>query len=248
MSPWAWMAVTCLLLGAFGGFRLWREWQFRSLATRSATAPFHLADLPRTIGTWQGSESPENQLDPEVARFAGASEHIVRGFFDEKSGERVSALVLYGLATSVYLHTPEICYPSAGFQLSKGPQEYKVDVPGLKFPLRFRWAIYSKRIAGVMRYEESYYSFRHDGEWLPDTSDRWKTFRYRPGMFKIQISHPVTNLSESGENGPCVDLLKELARQIEAQLQPGASSPGEAAAFEAEATPAVEPSAAPPAG
>ncbi len=247
MSPWAWMAVTCLLLGTFGGFRLWREWQFHSLAVRSTAPPFHLADLPGTIGTWQGSESPENQLDPEVARFAGASEHVMRGFFDEKSGERASALMLYGLAGAVYMHTPEACYPSAGFQLSKGPEEYSLDVPGLKSPLRFRWAIYSKRIAGVTRYEETYYSFRHAGEWLPDTSGRWKTFRYQPGMFKIQISHPVTSLSESGKGGPCVDLLKEIARQIEARLQPGASPPGAAAGSEPSS--AAEPAAAsPPAG
>ncbi|MHB1558610.1 MAG: exosortase-associated EpsI family protein [Isosphaeraceae bacterium] len=245
MSPWVWMAVTCLLLGAFGGFRLWREWRFYSLATRSAAPPFHLADLPRTIGTWQGSESPENQLDPEVARFAGASEHIMRGFIDEKSGERASALVLYGLATSVYMHTPDACYPAAGFQLSKGPEEYKVDVPWLKSPLRFRWAIYSKRIAGVTRYEETYFAFRHDGEWLPDTTGRWKTFRYQPGMFKLQISHPLSSLSESGETGPCVELLKEIARQIEARLQrPGASSPNAAADPEIAVTPTV---AAPPA-
>ncbi len=245
MSPWAWMAVTCLLLGTFGGFRLWREWQFHSLAARSTAPPFHLADLPESIGKWQGSESTENQLDPEVARFAGASEHITRGFFDEKTGERASALVLYGVAAVVYMHTPDICYPAAGFLRSKGPQTYEEEVPGLKSPLRFRWAIYSKRIAGVTRYEETYYTFLHDGEWLPDVSGRWKTFRYRPGLFKIQISHPVTSLSESGASGPCVDLLKEIARQIEARVHPGASTPEAAADSEVEAVPPPTAAASP---
>lgn len=236
------MAVTCLLLGIFGGFRLWREWQFHSLAVRSTAPPFHLADLPRTIGTWQGSESSDSQLDPEVARFAGASEHITRGFYDEKTGERASALVLYGLAALVHTHTPDVCYPAAGFQLLKGPKSYEMQVPGLGSPLHFRWAIYSKRIAGVTRYEETYHTFLHDGAWLPDVAGRWKTFRYRPGLFKIQISHPATSLSESGESGPCVDLLKEIARQIEARLHPGASPPE--AAADSEATAATRPTGA----
>jgi hypothetical protein len=223
MSPWSWMIVTCLLLGVSGGIRFWREWRFSALAVEKAVCPFPLAELPRSLGTWQASEDSEVQLDPEVARFAGASEHIVRSYLDDKTGEQATALILYGLGTMVYLHTPDVCYPSAGYRLYKGPIDRSITIPGRKAPVRYRWAIYTKQVGGISRYEETYHCFLHDGTWLPDVADRWKKFRYHPGLFKIQISHPVSSLSENGE-GPGESLLVEFVRQIDNRLS--AAAPG----------------------
>jgi hypothetical protein len=226
MSPWKWMAVTCLILGISGGLRYWREWKFASLAVKSEAAPFSLSRLPRVAGSWQAGEGSETQLDPDVARIAGSTDHIVRSYLDEKSGEQASALILYGMAATVFAHTPEACYPSAGYQLVKGPVDGTITLPDAKEPVRYRWAIYVKRVAGISRYEEAYYTFRHNGEWLPDIAGRWKMFRYHPSIFKVQIAHPVSSLSESGKGGACELLLTELVRQIEERLTAG--GPGQA--------------------
>jgi hypothetical protein len=242
MSPWKWMAVTCLILGISGGVRYWREWKFTSLAVKSEAAPFPLVELPRVAGTWQAGEGSESQLDPDVARLAGSSDHVVRSYLDEKTGEQASALVLYGLAAMVFGHTPEACYPSAGYQLVKGPVDGTITLPGVPEPVRYRWAIYVKRVAGLNRYEEAFYTFRHNGDWLPDVADRWKMFRYHPGIFKVQISHPISSLTESGKGGPCELLLTELVRQVEERLAAG--GPGQAVAKTTEA-PATTKAAAP---
>jgi hypothetical protein len=229
MSPWRWLAVTCLLLGVSGGLRFWREQQFAALAARSETCPFPLAQLPRVMGTWRAAEGSEVQLDPEVALFAGATDHIVRDYVDERSGERASVLILYGLGHQVSPHTPDLCYPAAGYQTVKGPIDHAITVTDVQGPVRYRWAIYTKREAGrIGRYEEAYVTFLHRGDWLPESaSSRWKMFRYDPGLFKVQISHTVSGLSENGE-GPCEDLLREIVRQINNQLPPTAIGKGAA--------------------
>ena len=38
VSPWTWMAVTCLILGISGGLRFWRERQFTALAVTAKPA------------------------------------------------------------------------------------------------------------------------------------------------------------------------------------------------------------------
>jgi Protein of unknown function (DUF3485) len=220
-SPWAWLAITCLLLGVSGGVRFWREWNFSALAVESAACPFPLADLPRTMGTWQATDA-EVQLDPEVARFAGASEHIMRGYLDQKTGDQASALVLYGVAVAVSLHVPEVCYPAAGYQLFRGPVDRTIEVPGVKGPIRYRWAIYTRRVGGLDQYEEVCHSFYHDGEWLAEASDRWKTFRYHPSLFKVQIAHPISELREDNES-PALSLLTEFVRRIGERLSPARS-------------------------
>ena len=115
------MAVTCLLLGLSGGIRFWREWQFSALAVESAACPFPLAELPRTMGKWQATEDSEVQLDPEVVRFAGASEHIMRTYLDEKTGEQASVLALYGLGTAGLPPHPGHLLSDRRLQARQGP-------------------------------------------------------------------------------------------------------------------------------
>jgi hypothetical protein len=220
-SPWVWVAVTCLLLGLSGGVRFWREWKFSALAVESAACPFPLSELPRAMGTWQATDD-EVRLDPEVARFAGASDHILRNYLDRKTGEQASALALYGAAVAVHLHTPEVCYPAAGYQVFRGPVDRTVEVPGVKGPVHYRWAIFTRRVGGLNQYEEVCHTFYHHGEWLAGAAGRWKTFRYHPALFKIQIAHPISSLSEDGE-GPALPLLTEFVRQVSERLGPARS-------------------------
>lgn len=225
LSPWKWLSVTCLLLVISGGIRLWRDWKFAALAAQGEACPFPLADLPQSAGGWRTDAASAVKLDPEVAISAGASQDIVRNYVEAKSGDPASALILYGLAAAVSLHIPDVCYPAAGYQLVKGPIDHSITVPGVKEPVRYRWAVYTKREGGINRYEEAYYTFEHGGVWKPDVSDRWKLFRYVPGLFKIQIWHQVSSLAEDGQ-GPCEALLAELIRQINDRLPP--AGPGKA--------------------
>ncbi len=218
MSPWRWAAVTCVLLGLSGGLRYWRESRFAALAARSEACPFPMADLPRTLGTWRFAEGTDIPLDPDVARFAGASDHIQRVYIDEKTGEQASVLVLYGLGRLVSPHTPDLCYTAKGYRAVRGPIDGSIAMPGITEPVRYRWAIYTKQTGHFSRYEETYVTFLHHGDWLPDAaSARWKMFRYDPGLFKVQIARNVSGLSDGGK-GPCEDLLREIAAHINGRL------------------------------
>ena len=208
-----WTVVACLLLGISGGFRFWREQQFASLATESGSSPFSLNDLPRTLGNWRSEEGLDDHLDPRVARIAGSSDHVVRTYLNEKTGDQLTTIILYGLAEKVFGHMPDVCYPAAGYQLVEGPVDRELKVPGLKAPVRYRWAIYVKRVGGLGSYQEAYHTFYYNGEWTPDASDRWKSFRYHPGMFKIQLARPILGLSKE-VHGPSEELLGAVVQEI----------------------------------
>jgi hypothetical protein len=213
--PWAWMGLACLLLGVSGGVRLWRERQFQTLAAESANCPFPLNEFPKTMGTWHMVDAADAQLDPEIARIAGSSDHIIRNYMDEKSGEIVNVLVLYGLANSVFAHTPDVCYPAAGYQPVDAPTDHEFHLTGWTVPVRFRSAFFSKQVGGIRQYQDVCYTFLHNGQWLPEVQSRWKLFRYHPGMFKVQLQHPASAPSKVTENSPNESLLREIVQEID---------------------------------
>jgi hypothetical protein len=170
-----------------------------------------LSEIPTDLGTWHATGA-EAHLDPETLRLAGSSDHILRSYTDSKSHETVSLLVVYGLAHSVFGHTPELCYPSSGYQAVGKRVDHEFSLPGSATPVQFRSRYFTKTVASVTQSLEVFWSFCHAGAWLPDVGDRWKLFRSSPALFKIQVQGGITGISS--DHPPVESLIKELVREI----------------------------------
>jgi Protein of unknown function (DUF3485) len=217
-----WLVMACLLLSISGGIRYWREWQFWGLAAETKTSPFPLKEIPADLGTWHATGA-EAHLDAETLRLAGSSDHILRAYTDSKSHETVSLLVVYGLAQSVFGHTPEVCYPSSGYQAVGKPVDHEFSLPGSATPVHFRSRYFTKTVASVMQSNEVFWSFWHAGSWLPDVANRWKLFRSSPALFKIQVQGEVTGISS--DHPPVESLIKELVREINTRRERATAAP-----------------------
>jgi len=221
-SPWRWTILACLLLGISGGVRAWRDHQFAQLSSRNKECPFPLSDIPKSLGDWHAIDDSESRLDPEIARIAGSSDHLIRSYADSKTGEKVTVLLLYGLAEGVFGHTPEVCYPATGHQAATRPKDLDIAVPGNPRPATFRSQIFfqPQGPAGG-HYAEVFYSFRHANHWQPEMAGEWKKFRADPGMFKIQTTREVSAAAASPE-GPepkvSKSIVTELVKAIEQKI------------------------------
>jgi hypothetical protein len=134
MSPRKWLLMTCLLLSISGGIRHWRDYQFRSLENQTTASPFPLSEIPTVLGTWR-STGEDAQLDPETIKLAGSSDHVLRAYTDSKTGETVSVLLIYGLAYSVFGHSPEVCYPAGGYVPVGKAEDHDFSLPGSATPV-----------------------------------------------------------------------------------------------------------------
>jgi hypothetical protein len=229
LASWRWMVCACLLLGISGGVRFYRDHQFARLNSDFKECPFPLENFNTSLGSWRAIENSDTKLDPEIARVAGSSSHILRTYADARSGEKLHVMVLYGLAEEVFGHTPEVCYPASGYQPRSAPRDKDIPVPpipGLSQPVSMRSQIfYHPSGLGAGQYTEASYSFRlgdsHEGMWQPDMASRWKSFRYLPGMFKIQMSRDVSAGAANPDAPKSVtneSLMVEMVKEIEHQL------------------------------
>ena len=212
---WRWIALICVLLVISGAIRHWRDWQFQSLSRESEMPPFSLNEFPKELGSWRAAEGSEEALEPDIARIAGASDHLIRTYVDDKSGESAVVMIIYGLAYRVWPHVPDDCYPANGFKSVNPPEDIPIQVPGTSNRARFRMQNFVKSKAGLRDYRAVYHSFRNAGEWGLDMGRNWKLFRYHPGMFKVIVQHQGSSSGLKSDNDSVHQLLGLIVREIE---------------------------------
>ncbi len=211
---WIRIVFVCILLGISGGVRSWRDWQFRSLSKASEVPPFPLSDFPKVLGNWHVVEGSETMLEAEVARVSGSSDYMIRNYVDEKSGKSVVVMILYGIAYLVWPHTPDACYPAAGFKSVPPSQDVDIHVPDSTATARFRVQNFVKLRTGQGIHLQVYHSFLNAGRWGLDMQKNWKSFRYNPGMFKVQVQRQSSGTW--GTEGSSIEaLLGRIVQEIE---------------------------------
>jgi hypothetical protein len=83
------------------------------------------AEFPKRFNDW--TEEQELESDPKELDRAGAVGHISRLYLNGRSKSRVSAFVVCALPHDASGHTPDRCYPGAGFTV--GESEHRVTIP-----------------------------------------------------------------------------------------------------------------------
>jgi hypothetical protein len=217
-SPWVWMTLACVLLGASGGVRAWQDYRFATVESEGKNCPFPLKDLPKTLGNdWHLEDGGESNLDPKVAQVAGCTDSLIRTYRNATTGVSVTALILFGPGKTLAGHTPEICYPSAGYRMVADPSVRAVaSSPGPA--TEFRSEVFARDQGQRIWREEVYYSFRHGDRWSPDGQRFWKEFRHRPAMLKVQVQRTVSDHERRDVNNPTEDFLALLMPEIERRV------------------------------
>lgn len=217
---WTTIVVVCLLLGVSGGIRHFRDWYFFGLAHESERLPFPLDEFPKSLGSWHALDEGRT-LEPEISRIAGAKASLIREYHDERTGQDAIVMILYGLADVVWPHTPIICYPAQGFQnLPALSRNLDITVPDETTKARFREDHFSKEMLDHIEYRIVYHSFLNASRWDFDVGKNWKSFRYHPGMFRVQVQRQGQDSGRLDESA-MEELLGRIVHEIDQRLPSG---------------------------
>jgi hypothetical protein len=215
---WAQVALAVLLLAASAAGRYRQSLRVDQMLRDGRVPPFHLADLPMTLGPWTGHDEA---LDPIIARATGSTEQFQRIYQHGTTGQRVAVLVLFGPSSEMFIHAPEVCYPAAGYALAAGPIPRSVAAtPSASGgPWRFNELVYVKGEGGRADQRDVYYSWRYSGAWTPGLATQ-KTFERIPGMFKVQVDRAIkaSEMAMLDEGNPCEAFLAHLMPEIDGRI------------------------------
>jgi EpsI family protein len=219
LGLWVRVGLACAVLVASGVVQSRQAVRVRGEIARGLTESFPLEEIPLTIGEWQGRTT---ELDEQIARLTGASQVITRRYVNQNTGVSLDVILLFGRAVDMYLHSPEICYPAAGFALSGGPDFKTIATPSGDAP--FRSLVYAKGDGAAASRQEVYYTWRHNGRWSPDLGSH-KLLERISGMYKVHIARSTTDREQRGVGNPSEAFLRVLLPEMNRRLAALETSP-----------------------
>ena len=217
-SRWAGLAVVAAILAASGGTRLWQERRLERTLQAGRISPFPLAELPMVLDSWKGQDTV---MDPRIVRGSGSSDMVTRRYVNQRTGVAIDAVVLYGPTSEMFIHTPEFCYPAAGFDPLPGTVERPIAVEGAgpgTGTVPFRSLVFTKGEGGLADTQEVYYSLWYDGRWTTQSTSP-KASQRIPGMYKVQIARRISSRERRDLDNPCEPFLSSLVGEIEARMR-----------------------------
>jgi hypothetical protein len=218
-DTWVRVGLACAVLVASGAVRAWQADRISRELERGLESPLKLAAVPTELGPWKGEATT---IDPQIALATGAKQVVTRRYVNQNTGVAIDVILLFGPAESMYLHRPELCYPSAGYVLKAGPEDKAIPA-GPKHAAAFRSLVYSKGEGAQSESVEVYYTWRYNGRWTPDVGKQ-KQFERISGMYKVHVARRLTDRERRDVANPNEAFLESLVTEMERQMSLRTSS------------------------
>lgn len=170
--------------------------------------------IPPVIGDWHSKplEMPKSQL--EAAEAVG---HISRIYRNDKTQTEIQLLVLCGPRGPIAVHSPTICFTSAGRQ--QAFPEKRESVKASDATGNFWQTVFTKRTPDGLEDElDTYWAWSVQGECQAPENPRLE-FAGSQHLYKIYVTHlrqPAAN--KTSKDSSCEDFLKVFLPAFQAAL------------------------------
>jgi hypothetical protein len=210
------------LLG--GGRLLENRWQgeFESV-------PVRLDQISHDLDGWHGIDL---KLEGQQASWAQLGDGVNPGYLDReyvdpKTGRRIAVLLVWGRPDPVSVHTPDECYPGAGFAPVSEKKKEEVDAESPRPAAAFYTQDFSKGGPDGTRLR-IFWAWNADGHWQApdhpheDLARHHQFYTYGGGvLFKLYVIREMTGDGDAADADTCRDFLRVLLPEFRRQLFPG---------------------------
>ncbi len=179
-----------------------------------------LESVPTVLGNWTATT---RAIPPKEQAMTGAVGVISRVYTNPTNGVAVSILLLCGLPGNISTHTPDACYPGAGYTLGNSE----------KFVYRYgdpeRAAEFQSAVASLEGTNPSrlrlYWAWHGSSGWSAPENPRW-AFAAEPMLSKLYIVRETGGVAVDPKADPCTQFMSLLLPEIDRAMSASSQSTG----------------------
>jgi hypothetical protein len=161
--------------------------------------------IPTQIANWEGEDLP---YEPEDMIRAGIKGSVYRRYKNRRTGELVSCLLVCGRGGPISVHTPDVCYTSAGYQMTSAPQSRVIQSTD-GATATFHLSQFGKPRGLVPSQLDIYWAWSRDGAlWEAPASARLSLARC-PALYKLYVVCEVPPTGQASKLATGERFLKE---------------------------------------
>ncbi|MGI9177825.1 MAG: exosortase-associated EpsI family protein [Pirellulales bacterium] len=213
---------------------IWTErWKDKTVSKDlDAAAKVLESTFPKKFGAWEMERVLEG--DPKELERAGAVGHVSRLYRNSRTKARVSAFIVCARPHDASGHTPDRCYPGAGFEIGEAEHRQKVPLSDGReaeaFTGTFRKTGQTLRIFWT-------YGIRDEADIVKENVATGRTWIApqiarialvgEPAVYKLYAIVDETRLSAAQAMVECEDFLANLLPALDAAAISDSASPGD---------------------
>lgn len=171
-----------------------------------------LARVPKVVGDWV--DQGDRKLDDREMAVAEIAGYVARNYRNRRTGQALSIMLVCGRPGPISVHTPDVCYSGAGYEVSKGPDAAEVAYGPGKRVATFQEATFRKQASLTPADLDIRWAWGASGSWETPAEPRLAYAR-NPALYKLYI---VRDAGATGETDPSAAFLSEFLPMLDDAL------------------------------
>jgi hypothetical protein len=186
----------------------WTNRWRKSAALEEAVAG--LERMPSRLGGWRGEDL---EMDPRQFARGGVDGWKAMRYTDSFDASSITTLLLVGRPGPVSVHTPDVCYGGAGYEMIGEPVRIEVAQPEGP-PAEFWTVIFRKQGVDGREHLRIFWSWQPwGGNWQAPDSPRAE-FGNATALHKLYVVHPLASADEPLEDDPSLGLIRDFLKEF----------------------------------
>jgi hypothetical protein len=204
------LAALLLVLGTGLVHGLWTDRWIQTDEPQASAARLEL--LPMDFGEWRGKEVT---INPTALSIGEIVNYKQRQYVNVRTGAEFTILVVCGKPGAISVHTPEVCFPGAGYKMLGEPRSATLSVGEGSPDAEFKTARFLRADSPDNSEMEAFWAWTTDGHWQAPNYPRWTFGRYA-ALYKLYVIRKASSKSGSTEEQlrPARDFMIELNKVI----------------------------------
>jgi len=180
-----------------------------------ADAARRLENVPRLLGDWKGQEQPLNIGD---LTHLGIRGHMSARYRNSTTGDVVTVLIVCGRPGPISVHTPDVCYRTAGYTAAGEIHAKEIPIEGGK--KRSVWAQWFRRPATQAASQiEVNWAWLANNEWVAPDNSRL-SFAGFAAIYKLYVVRELPALESNRKRDASALFLHDFLPALEKVLAP----------------------------